>query len=44
MAQTGSGKTYTIEGGSARFEERGLLPRCLNYIYTQLAGVCGGGV
>eukprot|EP00730_Choanoeca_flexa_P002951 TRINITY_DN11240_c0_g1_i1.p1 TRINITY_DN11240_c0_g1~~TRINITY_DN11240_c0_g1_i1.p1 ORF type:complete len:887 (+),score=161.57 TRINITY_DN11240_c0_g1_i1:54-2714(+) len=34
--QTGSGKTYTIEGGSKRFEDRGLLPRCLAYIFEAL--------
>jgi kinesin family member 6/9 len=35
--QTGSGKTHTIEGGVNAYEERGLLPRCLSYIYARLA-------
>eukprot|EP00049_Salpingoeca_infusionum_P010015 m.169896 g.169896 ORF g.169896 m.169896 type:complete len:760 (-) comp14513_c1_seq3:2610-4889(-) len=34
--QTGSGKTFTIEGTSAQYEKRGLLPRCLDYIYSAL--------
>ncbi|EGD77619.1 hypothetical protein PTSG_08714 [Salpingoeca rosetta] len=34
--QTGSGKTFTIEGSSKSFNDRGLLPRCLAYIYQHL--------
>lgn len=34
--QTGSGKTHTIEGSTASFDDRGLLPRCLGYLYAQL--------
>ena len=31
--QTGSGKTYTITGGAERYEDRGLIPRSLSYIF-----------
>ncbi|KAI6659298.1 Kinesin-like protein KIF6 isoform X2 [Oopsacas minuta] len=34
--QTGSGKTYTIEGSARRFEDRGLIPRCISYIYDKI--------
>ena len=34
--QTGSGKTFTIEGSAKRFEDRGLIPRSINYIYEKL--------
>ena len=36
--QTGSGKTFTIDGGAKKFADRGLLPRCIHYIYDQLQG------
>ncbi|TNN16639.1 Kinesin-like protein [Schistosoma japonicum] len=31
--QTGSGKTYTITGGAERYSERGIIPRCLAYLF-----------
>lgn len=31
--QTGSGKTFTITGGAERYEDRGLIPRSLSYIF-----------
>ena len=34
--QTGSGKTFTIEGSARRFDDRGLIPRSINYIYEKL--------
>ncbi len=34
--QTASGKTYTIEGSARQFEERGLIPRAISYIYSAL--------
>ena len=34
--QTASGKTYTIEGSARRFEDRGLIPRSISYIYDKL--------
>jgi hypothetical protein len=37
--KTGSGKTWTIEGGHRQFEDRGLIPRALSYIYNMLAGM-----
>ena len=34
--QTGAGKTYTMEGGSASGENRGLIPRVLEYIFAKM--------
>uniref|UniRef100_A0A8C6V4N3 Kinesin family member 6 n=1 Tax=Neogobius melanostomus TaxID=47308 RepID=A0A8C6V4N3_9GOBI len=31
--QTGSGKTFTITGGAERYNDRGLVPRILSYLY-----------
>jgi kinesin family protein 6/9 len=31
--QTGSGKTFTITGGAERYQDRGLIPRSLSYIF-----------
>ena len=33
--QTGSGKTFTMTGGAERYEDRGLIPRSLSYIYQK---------
>jgi kinesin family protein 6/9 len=33
--QTGSGKTFTITGGATRYEDRGLIPRTLAYIFSE---------
>jgi len=33
--QTGSGKTFTITGGE-RYEDRGIIPRTLSYIFKQI--------
>ncbi len=33
--QTGSGKTFTIQGGSES-ESKGLLPRCFEYLFTEI--------
>lgn len=35
--QTASGKTFTITGGAEKYEERGLIPRTLSYIYNQIS-------
>lgn len=35
--QTGSGKTFTITGGPERYEDRGIIPRVLTYIFEQFA-------
>lgn len=35
--QTGSGKTYTITGSADRYVERGLIPRALSLIFSELA-------
>ncbi|XP_054894080.1 kinesin-like protein KIF6 isoform X2 [Poeciliopsis prolifica] len=34
--QTGSGKTFTITGGAVRYEDRGIIPRTLSYLYERL--------
>ncbi|XP_067312130.1 kinesin-like protein KIF6 [Pseudorasbora parva] len=31
--QTGSGKTFTITGGAEHYNDRGIIPRTLSYIY-----------
>ncbi|XP_053407299.1 kinesin-like protein KIF6 [Mercenaria mercenaria] len=31
--QTGSGKTFTITGGAERYNDRGIIPRMLSYIF-----------
>ncbi|CAM6093821.1 unnamed protein product [Calypogeia fissa] len=35
--QTGSGKTYTITGSAERYVDRGLIPRALSLIFSELA-------
>lgn len=35
--QTGSGKTYTITGGAERYADRGLIPRTLAYIFSEMS-------
>lgn len=37
--QTGSGKTFTITGGAERYNDRGIIPRTLSYIFQQLQKV-----
>ncbi len=34
--QTGSGKTFTITGGAERYQDRGLIPRALSYIFKEI--------
>ena len=34
--QTGSGKTYTITGGSERYVDRGMIPRSISAIFSDL--------
>lgn len=36
LRQTGSGKTFTITGGPARYEDRGLLPRALAMVFEEM--------
>ena len=33
--QTGSGKTFTITGAPERYEDRGIIPRTLQYIFAE---------
>eukprot|EP00899_Mesostigma_viride_P007228 jgi/Mesvir1/16506/Mv10060-RA.1 len=35
--QTGSGKTFTITGGPERYVDRGIIPRTLSFIFSELA-------
>ena len=32
----GSGKTFTITGGPEKYEDRGIIPRALSYIFAKL--------
>lgn len=34
--QTGSGKTYTITGGAENYSERGIIPRSISYIFSEI--------
>src|SRR5690606_1777861 len=34
--QTASGKTFTITGGAERYEDRGMIPRTLSYIFSEI--------
>ena len=34
--QTGSGKTFTITGGPERYDDRGLIPRSLAYLFKSI--------
>lgn len=34
--QTGSGKTYTITGGAENYSERGIIPRSVSYIFSEI--------
>ena len=31
--QTGSGKTFTMTGGPERYQDRGIIPRTIQYIF-----------
>jgi len=33
--QTGSGKTFTITGGAERYQDRGLIPRTIAYLFEE---------
>lgn len=35
--QTGSGKTFTITGGAERYVERGIIPRTIACMYSEVA-------
>ncbi|CDW78814.1 UNKNOWN [Stylonychia lemnae] len=35
--QTGSGKTYTITGGAERYNDRGIIPRTISYIFNEIS-------
>ncbi|GMH43749.1 hypothetical protein BSKO_11683 [Bryopsis sp. KO-2023] len=35
--QTGSGKTFTITGGPDRYQDRGLIPRAISHIFSDVA-------
>lgn len=37
--QTGSGKTFTITGGAERYQDRGIIPRALTYMYNEFKRV-----
>ena len=35
--QTGSGKTFTITGGAERYVDRGIIPRTISYIFSEVS-------
>lgn len=35
-AQTGSGKTFTITGGPVHYADRGIIPRTISHIFTEV--------
>ncbi|KAH8960223.1 hypothetical protein BDL97_06G121000 [Sphagnum fallax] len=35
--QTGSGKTYTITGGAERYVDRGIIPRAISLVFSEVA-------
>jgi len=37
--QTGSGKTYTLTGGAATYDDRGVIPRALSRIFASIKDV-----
>ena len=34
--QTGSGKTFTITGGVEKYQDRGIIPRSISYIFSEI--------
>lgn len=34
--QTGSGKTFTITGGAERYIDRGMIPRAISMIFSEI--------
>ncbi|GBG25162.1 Kinesin-like protein [Hondaea fermentalgiana] len=41
--QTGTGKTYTMEGDAERFEDRGVVPRAIEQIFSHIQEKASGG-
>eukprot|EP00971_Amphidinium_carterae_P292557 5807992-Amphidinium_carterae.1 len=35
--QTGAGKTHTMTGGHVGFADRGIIPRAISYIYSEVS-------
>lgn len=36
---TGSGKTYTMLGATDAYEKRGLIPRCMSFLFEEISKV-----
>jgi hypothetical protein len=36
LRQTGSGKTYTVAGDTQRYDQRGIIPRSLHYLFSEI--------
>ncbi len=36
LPQTGSGKTFTITGGAMHYADRGIIPRTLSSIFSEV--------
>ena len=39
-AMPGSGKTFTVTGGPERYSDRGLTPRAISLVFSQVASRC----
>jgi hypothetical protein len=39
--QTGSGKTFTITGGAERYVDRGIIPRTIAAVYSEVSKQAG---
>lgn len=39
--QTGSGKTFTITGGAEKYNDRGIIPRTISYLFQQYEKTAG---
>jgi kinesin family protein 6/9 len=38
--QTGAGKTFTMNGSTPNYKYRGLIPRCITQIFTEIGHQC----
>jgi hypothetical protein len=41
---TGAGKTYTMSGGRQQYKQRGLIPRVLTQLFSEIRGMPGHDV
>ena len=41
LGASGGGKTFTLTGGPRRFEDRGLVPRSISFLFETLGALPG---